>query len=59
VNGPCPVAADDEVMLDWQNTHATTSLHNEEPVPNKLDHREIPTHPEVHVQPSGLANIMG
>ncbi len=51
-------AQDDEVMLDWENTHATTSLPNAEPQLNKLCQHAITKDPATYAFPGGLANVM-
>jgi hypothetical protein len=49
---------DPETMIDWHNTHATTSLLDAPPEVNKLNHREVSNEPEVYAFPGGLANIL-
>ncbi len=49
---------DPQTIIDWQNTHATTSLLDAAPEVNRMNHREISNLPEIYALPGGLANIM-
>jgi Protein of unknown function (DUF1329) len=49
-----------EVMMDWQNTHATTSLLESAPILNKqcIEHSELCANVKTYASPAGLSSIM-
>jgi hypothetical protein len=49
---------DPQTIIDWKNLHATTSLPDQPPELNRLNHRAVSNHPEIYAFPGGLSYIL-